>query len=281
MAARPVLATGYDYSDGHPTAAHLLAAKPSAQFVIRYIDDAGHPGPKHISKTEYADLTKHGIRVYLVCERTTNDWMGGRNAGRVFARAARAGADAIGYPAGGLIFFCADMHLTPAQIPTGLQFVTGAADVLGHDATGGYGFSEFIGALAEAKVCRGLWQAGSRSVLHPGAHFYQCNDRPNVVIDKVKCDIDEQYLPLEVPMPITDNDAAVFWNHDVRAGEAKEAAWHALSDARAQAVAARDHAAAAKTVAQSTAAAVAALGSKIDGLAKRMDQLAGDLKHPL
>jgi hypothetical protein len=196
---------GFDYSKGHPSGAAIAAR---GEFVIRYIDHPTRMGAKHITRSEYDDLIAHGVHVWLVCERSIIDWEGGRPGGAALARDARAGADHIGYPAGRLIFFTADMHLTPEQILTVQAFIDGAASVLGRDATGGYGFSELIRALKAGNNCRGLWQTGSRSAVVDGAHFYQANDRPNVTIDGVTCDVNELLIPLEdIDMPLTQADA--------------------------------------------------------------------------
>jgi hypothetical protein len=196
---------GFDYSDGRPSGAAIAAR---GEFVIRYIDHPSRMAGKHITRAEYDDLIAHGVQVWLVCERTKTDWEGGHPAGVALARDARAGADRIGYPADRLIFFTADMHLTAQQIPTVQAFIDGAASVLGRDATGGYGFSELIRALKAGNNCRGLWQTGSRSVLVSGAHIYQANDRPTVVIDGVVCDVNELLIPLEDhDMPLTQADA--------------------------------------------------------------------------
>lgn len=190
-----VLAEGLDYSAGRPRGSALAAR--GIRFVVRYIDRPDRMAGKHITPAEYADLVAHGIDVWLVAERNTTDWQGGRAGGAALARDARAGADHVGYPPGRLIFLTADMHLSASQIPTVLAFIDGAASVLGWAATGGYGFSELIRALKAGNHCRGLWQTGSRSVLVPGVHIYQANDRPNVVVDGVACDVNELLIPLE------------------------------------------------------------------------------------
>lgn len=200
------IAEGVDYSDGRPSGAALAAR--GFTFAVRYIDHPSQTGTKHVTRAEYDDLRANGIDVWLVFERREDDFKAGPAGGAAFARAARAGADAIGYPADRLIFFAVDMHLTPQQIPTAVAFIGGAVSVLGWHATGGYGFSEFIHALRTANTCRGLWQTGSRSALVPGVHIYQANDRPKVEIDGVTCDIDELLIPLEDDMPLTDADKA-------------------------------------------------------------------------
>lgn len=186
--------TGLDYSSGRPSGASLKAHGVS--FVIRYTDAPTRWAGKHITPSEYTDLRAHGIAVYLVIERGTGDWLGGRAAGRSLAGAARLGADAVGYPAGMPIFVTVDEHVSIGDVPRTVQFVRGAADVLGHGATGAYGFSEHIDAVATANACAWLWQPGSRSSLHPKTHVYQANDRPNWVIDGVPCDVNEMCHPL-------------------------------------------------------------------------------------
>lgn len=195
---------GLDYSAGRPSGASLRRAGVS--FVIRYIDDPSRWDTKHINAHEYQDLIAHDIAVYLVVERVTGDWRGGRTAGRALASAARRGADAIGYPAGGIIFVTVDTHVSAADVPTTVQFVAGAADYLGHEAAGAYGFSEHINAVVAANTCSWFWQTGSRSALNPKAHVYQCNDRANLTIDNVPCDVNELHRPMNGELPVTPDE---------------------------------------------------------------------------
>lgn len=198
---------GLDYSAGRPSGAALKAAGVS--FVIRYTDDPSRWGTKHITPAEYRDLIAHGIEVYLVVERVTGDWQGGRAAGRALAAAGRRGADAIGYPAGGIIFVTVDTHVAAGDVTTTVQFVAGAAAELGHTSTGAYGFSEHINAVVAADTCAWFWQTGSRGALNPKTHVYQCNDRANLNIGGVPCDVNEMHHPMNGEiMPTADEVAA-------------------------------------------------------------------------
>ena len=191
---------GLDYSAGRVSGATLRDA--GIAYVIRYTDQPGTVNRKLITKAEYDDLTAHGIAVYLVIEHGTQDWAGGTAAGRDLATRARAGADAIGYPAGWPIFVTADGHMIENDLVTWVAFVRGAVAVLGYDDTGAYAFSEGIDALlAAGGVCRWYWQPGSRSAVRDVTHVYQCNDVPNLVLDGVPCDVNELRRALPGPNP--------------------------------------------------------------------------------
>lgn len=67
-------------------------------------------------------------------------------------------------------------------------------------------------------------------------------------------------------MALTEDDSVLLWGHDVSTAAGTQPAWRVLSDAQAQAVAARDAANSAKTAASGLAAKVDALTAKVDAL---------------
>lgn len=188
------MTAGLDYSAGVIRGSAIKAA--NYQFVIRYI---GTPGrTKNITRSEYLDLTYNRITVWLVYENSVNDILGGYNGGVTAARLARADANTIGYPTGAPIFFCADRHLTATEVPIGVQYILGAASMIGHNSTGAYGFSEFIRGVQARQAARLYWQCGSRSAVLPGVHIYQRNNAV-VSIGGVACDIDDLLVPIALP----------------------------------------------------------------------------------
>lgn len=199
------MSIGLDYSAGRIPGVAIRAA--GIRFVLRY---AGTPGrTKNITKPEYADLVGAGVQVLLVHENTINDIQGGFPGGVGAAHAARADADAIGYPPGGVIFFCADRHLSATEIPIGLAYIRGAASVLGQDAVGAYGFSEFVDAVKATGAARWIWQCGSRSTVGPAVHLYQRNTGTTRV-NGIDCDINDLLLPINFPIRHNQEEDTMF-----------------------------------------------------------------------
>ncbi|GAA1951547.1 glycoside hydrolase domain-containing protein [Amycolatopsis minnesotensis] len=194
------MTTGLDYSAGRIPGRAIRSAGHS--FAIRY---AGTPGrTKNIKAAEYADLVASGVTVWLVYENGINDAMGGFRGGVAAARAARADADAIGYP-NGPIFFCADRHLAPGEVGTALTYLDGAASVLGRESVGAYGFSEFINPARDGGRAAFFWQCGSRSAVRPGVHVYQRNNG-TAQVGGIKCDINDLLIPIMKGDDMSAND---------------------------------------------------------------------------
>ena len=189
------LGRGLDYSAGTIRGATVRA--DGFNFVIRYVDDPATVtlGSKHCRPAEYADLVAAGVDVWLVFEVQTTDMLRGHAAGVVDARRARAGADVLGYPAGSVIFMACDMHVTAAQIPVALSYVDGAESVLGHDATGVYGFWELIDTCIAQGKGVAYWQAGIAPDPTDAVHVWQRNDG-TIRVGGVDCDINELRIPL-------------------------------------------------------------------------------------
>lgn len=190
---------GLDYSAGRIPGAALRAA--GYGFVVRYVDDPARGlNSKHIRPEEFKDLVANGVTCWLVHEVGTTDWSGGFAAGADHARRARAGADWIGYPQGGVIFFCADMHLTAGQIPAALAYLDGAASVIGRGAVGCYGFFEFVdAAIAQGKAAY-YWQCGIAPDATDPVHIWQRNDIKTTV-GGVAVDINELLRPIGSAAP--------------------------------------------------------------------------------
>lgn len=225
--APAVLRRGLDYSTGTIPGATIKAA--GYAFVIRYVDAPANIGRKHVTPGEYLGLTRAGVDVYLVFEINTNDMGGGYAQGVAYARRAMAGAAWLGYPNGLPIFAAVDEVLAGAQVPLAISYLNGFVDTLYHDgrwAWGAYGFSAFTLAAVKAHKEISIWQCGSASVLWPGVHVWQRNDR-SVQVGGVTCDVNEQYVALPtarpLPTPPTPTPAPVqedtlpsvddVWNH--------------------------------------------------------------------
>lgn len=185
------MTNGLDYSAGTIPGSVIRGA--GYNFVVRYV---GTPGrTKNITKAEFDDLVAHGVVVWLVYENSTTDALGGFGAGQAAARAARADADSIGYPAGGTIFFACDMHLMASQIPAALAYLDGAADVIGRAAVGCYGFTELISAAKSGRHATYFWQCGVNPGNASGVHIWQDNTT-STHVGGVACDINRLLNPM-------------------------------------------------------------------------------------
>lgn len=130
---------------------------------IRYIDDLTNRNllnDKHITVAEYKDHLAHGLTVHLVMEVNTGDANGGFARGVEYAKRAKRGADVLGY--NGVIFFCND---TPevANPTAWVQYLKGAASVLGWERVGAYGFANAMDLAHSQTECKYFWEAGRRS----------------------------------------------------------------------------------------------------------------------
>jgi hypothetical protein len=169
-----------DYSARHMSAQELINAGYTG--VIRYIDEPGRLGTKHINRAEWDDFNAHGLDIRLVFEVNQNDPLGGYSQGRAYATRALAGADYFGYT--DEIYFCADRWFnasgyTLITVPTWQAYLDGAASFMGYDRTGAYGFRDAMDAGVGHAAW--LWQCGSKTVLHPNAHIWQDNNVQPVV----------------------------------------------------------------------------------------------------
>jgi hypothetical protein len=190
-----VLMTGLDYSAGTISGAVIKTA--GHKFVIRYVEDPNQwLGSKHIRPAEYTQLIASGIDVFLVFEIGVDDMLGGRAAGVANATRARAGATWIGYPPAYPIFMACDMHLTTPQIATALEYIAGAATVLG-DQLGVYGFVELIDASMNGPATY-RWQCG-RAPTGNNVNVWQRNNSGFATVGGIQCDVNELYLEMPTP----------------------------------------------------------------------------------
>lgn len=192
------LALGLDYSAARLSGAAIHAAGYS--YVLRYLDDpAWGPPAKCIVPGELVDLRAAGVDVLCVFEQGTDDITGGYGAGQRNARRALAGAQWVGYD--GLIFMAVDEHLDGTGVALALEYLDGAASVLGRDRTGVYGFSELI----DCAIGRygALWQCGHTPAPGGPVHIWQRNTG-TVQVAGVDCDVNELLRPLPglgIPAP--------------------------------------------------------------------------------
>jgi hypothetical protein len=171
---------GTDYSARELSPAELdNFSEYKLQFLIRYI---GYPdNPKCISHYPgaYARHTQRGRLVLLAAENGTDDPAGGFTGGAAMAKRALTDANGLGYPAHLPIFFCADGWLTTSA-DTAMEYLDGAASVLGKARTGAYGFRDSIKAAHDGGHARWLWLCGAAptdaEVAEGWPHIYQYNN---------------------------------------------------------------------------------------------------------
>ncbi len=188
--------TALDYSSA--ISARDLAAA-GIDTVFRYITDPAWE--KSLTPEEYADLTEHRIRVWLLDE-TTADYMvngpyAGFAGGAARARICRGRANAIG--AVGTIFYSLDIGAAPAQIDAALEFLAGAASV-DPGGVGAYGEYAFVTkAMDSGYPAFGTvaWSGGQRD---PRAVAWQLGTQTTIA--GVVCDVDD--LNPTAPDPAAD-----------------------------------------------------------------------------
>jgi hypothetical protein len=176
---------GVDFSAGNPSASAFKAA--GKHFVCRYLS---HDAWKNLTLEEAKKWSQAGIKIVVVWETTAQRALGGHDAGVEDAKAADSQLRQCG-GAGHPIYFAADWDVTPAQKPTVLAYLNGAASVLGKDRVGLYGSYWAVKGAADENACKYFWQtyAWSGGNRHPQAQLYQfSNDHTlagtNVDFDK-------------------------------------------------------------------------------------------------
>lgn len=164
---------GVDFSGPPPTAAALRAA--GRDFVLRYARKTG-ARDKNITAAEAAYWKANRIDVGIVEESVAERALSGRAAGASDATSARSAVRAVGGPDdGGVIYMAVDFQPDGGQMAVVLDYLRGAASVLGFARTGLYGSYKVCQAAKDAGICRFLWQtyAWSGGMVLPGIHLYQ------------------------------------------------------------------------------------------------------------
>jgi hypothetical protein len=163
---------GLDYSWGRPGGAAIAAA--GFEFCIRYVPYSGDGG-KGLTLPELADLHEHGIAVGLVFESVAERARAGRTAGERDARQVSLALTALGWPADRPVYFAVDFEASYAQLPMVMEYLRGAASVLGIERTGVYGSYRVVREAAEQDAARWYWQtyAWSGGQVYERNHVYQ------------------------------------------------------------------------------------------------------------
>lgn len=186
-------AAGIDYSYGRPGGAAIREAGFS--FAMRYL---GPPSdPRCITPEERDDLHGSGVAIGLIWETAANRALSGFAGGRDDARAALDWMVVLGAPEHVACYMTCDFDTDPSNIDTVVDYVHGAASVMGYARTGIYGEYEVIAQVSLEDACRYLWQcrawSGSPVRLHPERHLYQ--PFPGGTVNGALVDYDAAYGP--------------------------------------------------------------------------------------
>jgi hypothetical protein len=140
--------------------------------------------PKIIQQAEYDELAAAGIRIILNWEYDSHDWMGGASSGTVHAAEAVRQAQALGYPAGGVIVGSADFDMSKSEWDTaGHAYAVAWATVIEQAGytPGVYGPYDVLSWCRNTTGISFFWQAGMstswsqrrNASAWPGAHLRQ------------------------------------------------------------------------------------------------------------
>jgi hypothetical protein len=206
---------GVDFSGPYPSAEALRAA--GRDFVLRYARKTGDRD-KQITAAEAAYWKANRIDVGIVEESLAQRALSGRASGAADATAARSAVRAVGGPAdGGVIYMAVDFQPDGSQMAVTLDYLRGAASVLGYGRTGVYGSYKVCQAARDAGIVHYLWQtyAWSAGAVLPGIHLYQYSNSHalgGVDVDYDRTTVDDwgQWPTTEIPeddMAVTDADA--------------------------------------------------------------------------
>jgi hypothetical protein len=176
-----------DYSAGFPGAAAIRdAGYPGA---VRY---GGFPGRrKCTTAAELRDFDAHGLGMAIVFEDTETTWRGGYGAGQSAAQRTRNHLDDIGFPQNRPIYMAIDQDVvTGVQFDVMVDFLRGAASVVGSHLIGPYGEADVIDRARGAGLAAWSWQtpawSGGRRT---DATLYQRLDK--VYVGGVQCDVSD------------------------------------------------------------------------------------------
>jgi hypothetical protein len=142
---------GFDYTQRIEPAA-LKAA--GCQVAFRYLSNPGWP--KNLTLAEANELLDAGIAIVLNYETTADFMLSGFAGGQRAAQSARSQARALMAPATTRIFYSADFNVSAAQVPTVLDFLSGASSQDGMGEVGDYGGLRMV--LAAGAVGYPEWQ---------------------------------------------------------------------------------------------------------------------------
>jgi hypothetical protein len=161
--------------------------KAGKSFACRYLSTPGNA--KNLTKGEADGLKRAGVGIVCVFETTADRALSGHAGGVLDAHAARTQASVCGMPAQRPVYFAVDFDAT-GHTKLVLDYLVGAATVLGRGNTGVYGGLAAVKAALDANVCRYAWQtyAWSGGKWDPRAHIQQYQN--GVIVAGISADLD-------------------------------------------------------------------------------------------
>lgn len=160
--------------DGIDTAARITAAQArklkqeGISFVGRYI--APLSCWKAITAQEIECLHDNGLAILLCFEINADDVKGGAVKGSLHGAQAKELADALGVPAGTVIYFAADYEAVANEFPTIEAYIRSAQDACYPYVAGIYGHASLVDYLASKGACKHFWQCCAWSYGRVSAH---------------------------------------------------------------------------------------------------------------
>jgi hypothetical protein len=163
---------GIDAAWGRPTPAQLVAA--GKHFIVGYVS---HDPAKNLTRAECAAYLDAGIAVGLVWETTSDRALAGALPGADDGREARRQATALGFPLDRPIFVAVDFDATAAQLAAqvGPYLLAFGTTVGGASLAGVYGGLKTVRYALDHKLVGWGWQtyAWSRGVWDARAYARQ------------------------------------------------------------------------------------------------------------
>lgn len=142
-----------DYAGGYHSGLPLLLRQAGIGIVIRYVGSAAW---KCLDKAEADQLRKAGIDIACVYETSAGWMLGGWEAGRIAAMAAKAAITDCGGPPAPFVYFACDVDTQEhSKVESCLA---GAASVLGKDKVGIYGGYDIVDHALKGKFAAKGWQ---------------------------------------------------------------------------------------------------------------------------
>lgn len=149
--------------EGIDTAARLTAAQAKIlrengiSFVARYL--VPETLWKALTATEAADIRNAGLALMLCWELGGEDLRGGSVKGVEHGARAKQLADAMGVPAGTIIYFAVDYNAQPVDYPAIEQYMIAAQTALTAKYVAGlYGHERIVEYLAQRGSVKKFWQ---------------------------------------------------------------------------------------------------------------------------
>jgi hypothetical protein len=189
---------GLDYSLGPPAPDKIKAA--GFGYVMRYLPFSGS-WRQDLTPQEFRGLVDAGIGVGLIWETTAG------RAGEGYAAGTRDAelADVAAWKATGFdepaVWFTVDFDVPPHKEDDVVEYFRGIMSVMPLSRIFVYASYRICQLLREAHVVMGCWQTTAWSRGNWDANHMQIQRIPQVVVDRVQCDVNEWNVEAHPDMP--------------------------------------------------------------------------------